>query len=121
MEKNKIIKFMRQYGYYDFLDSSIYDFDTMIEERLSTVTDEMAMELYIKSTIPEKSYYKAIAGLAIRGHINTALKIIEDKVNKENVNKVIREYEDFYCPTKEDDIIGYNNYHKILDVIKNLS
>lgn len=43
LEKNKIIKYMRQYGYYDFLDSSIYDFDTMIEERLSTVTDEMAI------------------------------------------------------------------------------
>lgn len=84
------------------------------------VTDEMAMELYIKCTIPEKAYYKAIAGLAIRGYINTALKIIEDKVNKENVNEIIVEYEDFYCPTKEDDIEGYNNYHKILDVIKKL-
>ncbi len=42
LEKNKIIKYMRQYGYYDFLDSSIYDFDSMIEERIATITDEMA-------------------------------------------------------------------------------
>lgn len=29
------------------------------------VTDELAMGLYLKSTIPEKLYYKALAGLAI--------------------------------------------------------
>lgn len=45
LEKTKIIKFMRQYGYYDFLDSSIYDFDSMIDERLAFVTDETAVSL----------------------------------------------------------------------------
>lgn len=45
LEKRKIIKFMRQYGYYDFLDSSIYDFDTMIEERIPSVTDEAAVSI----------------------------------------------------------------------------
>lgn len=59
------------------------------------VTDDLAMELYLKSTLPEKSYYKAMAGIAIRGHINTALKILEDKVNEENIDLVISEFEDF--------------------------
>jgi len=45
LEKRKIIKYMRQYGYYDFLDSSIYDFDTMIEERIPSVTDDMAVSI----------------------------------------------------------------------------
>ena len=45
LEKAKIIKFMRQYGYYDFLDSSIYDFDSMIDERLAFVTDETAVSI----------------------------------------------------------------------------
>lgn len=45
LEKQKIIKFMRQYGYFDFLDSSIYDFDSMIEERVSSVTDETAVSV----------------------------------------------------------------------------
>lgn len=45
LEKLKIIKYMRQYSYYDFLDSSIYDFDTMIEERISSVTDEAAVSI----------------------------------------------------------------------------
>lgn len=45
LEKYKIIKFMRQYGFYDFLDSSIYDFDMMIEEKIETVTDETAISI----------------------------------------------------------------------------
>jgi len=45
LEKLKIIKYMRQYGYYDFLDSSIYDFDSMIDDRISSVTDDMAISV----------------------------------------------------------------------------
>lgn len=41
LEQKKIIKFMRQYGYYDFLDSSIYDLDSMIEEKIPSINDEM--------------------------------------------------------------------------------
>lgn len=41
LEQKKIIKFMRQYGYYDYFDSSIFDLDGMIEEKLVGVNDEM--------------------------------------------------------------------------------
>lgn len=60
------------------------------------VTDEIAMKLYKKSELPEKSYFKAMAGCAIRGHIKTATKIFEDKVTEENVLLAISEFEDFY-------------------------
>lgn len=59
------------------------------------VTDDLAMYLYKKSNLPEKSYYKAMAGCAVRGYLNTACKIFDDKVNKDNVRLVKREYEDF--------------------------
>lgn len=49
LEQMKIVKFMRQYGYYDFLDSSIYDFDSMIEEKTQSITNEMVIaELNVK-------------------------------------------------------------------------
>ena len=41
LEQKKIIKFMRQYGYFDYFDSSIFDLDSMIEEKLTGVSDEM--------------------------------------------------------------------------------
>ena len=45
LEKKKIIKFMRQYGYYDFLDSSIYDLDSMIEEKIGSINDDMVVNI----------------------------------------------------------------------------
>ena len=62
------------------------------------VTDELAMELYKKSKLPDKSYYKAIIGLAIRGHINTATQILKDKVNENNIDLVISEVKEFTTP-----------------------
>lgn len=41
LEQKKIIKYMRQYGFYDFLDSSIYDLDSLIEERIPAINDDM--------------------------------------------------------------------------------
>lgn len=41
LAQKKIIKFMRQYGYYDFLDSSIYDLDSMIDEKIPSINDDM--------------------------------------------------------------------------------
>lgn len=62
------------------------------------VTDEMAMNLYKKSNLPEKSYYKSLAGCAIRGYKNTCLEIIKDKVNEDNIDLVLSEWEDFHRP-----------------------
>lgn len=45
LEKKKIIKYMRQYRYYDFLDSSIYDLDSMIEEKIGSINDEMVVNI----------------------------------------------------------------------------
>lgn len=45
LENKKIIKYMRQYGYYDFLDSSIYDLDSMIEEKIGSINDEMVANI----------------------------------------------------------------------------
>lgn len=45
LEKKKIIKFMRQYGYYDYFDSSIFDLEEMIEEKLARINDEMVVHI----------------------------------------------------------------------------
>ena len=88
------------------------------------VTDEMAMDLYLKSDLPEKSYYKALAGCAIRGYKNTCFKIIEDKVNKDNIDLVLSEINDFVNPytssgTSTDGYIVYNEVMNKLKEFKN--
>lgn len=93
------------------------------------VTDDLAMELYKKSNLPEKSYYKAMAGCAVRGYINTASKIFDDKVNKNNVMLVKKDYEDFCKSKNEEDFnpeihlnsdtkLIYDKIIALLDTIK---
>lgn len=62
------------------------------------VTDEVAMELYLKSNMPEKTYYKALAGLAIRGYRNTCIQLIKDRINKDNIDLVLSEINEFVKP-----------------------
>lgn len=45
LEKKKIIKYMRQYGYYDYFDSSIFDLEKMIADKLSSISDEMVVRI----------------------------------------------------------------------------
>lgn len=88
------------------------------------VTNEMAMEFYLKSNLPEKSYYKSLAGCAIRGYRKTSFKIIEDKVNKENIDLVLAEINDLVTQntssgTASNGNIVYNEVMKKLNEIKN--
>lgn len=86
------------------------------------VTDELAMELYNKSFFPEKTYYKALAGAAIRGHYNTCLQIIKDKVNKENIDLVLSEVFDFVKPENSNgcgNVECYKQVMRLLFEIKN--
>lgn len=85
---------------------------------------ELAMNFYLKSDLPEKSYYKSLAGVAIRGYRNTSLKIIEDKVNKDNIDLVLSEIDDFVklyqsSGTAENGNEVYNEVTGILNDIKN--
>jgi hypothetical protein len=43
LQANKVIRLMRQYGYYDFLDGSIYDFESMIEAQEGAVSVDAAV------------------------------------------------------------------------------
>ena len=45
LEKKKIIRYMRQYGYYDFFESSIFDIEEMIEEKIGGINDEMVVSV----------------------------------------------------------------------------
>ncbi len=66
------------------------------------MTDEIAMYFYEKSILPEKSYFKAMAGCSVRGYMNTAIKIFTDKVNKENFELAFNEFKDFMIPNGND-------------------
>lgn len=86
------------------------------------VTDEIAMDLYLKSNLPEKSYYKSLIGCAIRGYRNTCLAIIKDKVNKDNIDLVLSEVNDFVTPYRSSStaINGIEVYEEVMNLLNEI-
>lgn len=78
------------------------------------VTDEMALDFYKKSDIPEEAYYKSLAAVSVMGYKNTALAIFKDKVNINNIEKVLEEWNDFMSKGER------KNSSEIVDIISNL-
>ena len=85
------------------------------------VTDDVAFDLYLKSNLPEKSYYKSLAGCAIMGYKNTCLRIIKDKVNYNNIDLVLSEIHDFVAPFKSNNsVAGHDVYNEIMEVLNKI-
>lgn len=59
------------------------------------MNDDMALEFYKKSKIPDKSYPKSLAVVSIMNYRKTALAILKDKVNKNNIDYYLAEWNDF--------------------------
>lgn len=58
--------------------------------------------MYLKSTLPELSYFDAMVACSICGYVNTALKVCNDKVYKNNVDIAISKFEEF-CKRREEE------------------
>lgn len=76
-------------------ENGIYRAEKIILINPKKIDDDLATKLYLSSTLPEISYFKAMTACAICGYINTALRVCKDKVNKNNVNTAILELNDF--------------------------
>lgn len=86
------------------------------------MADELTMYFYLKFNLSEKSYYKSLVGVAIRGYRNKVLKIIEDKVNKENKDLVLSEIDDFVKPYQNNGATENGNevYNEIMTILTNI-
>lgn len=95
--------------------TTIYRCNKIILTKPRKVTDEMAMEFYKKSNISEKSYYKALGAVALMNYKNTALAILRDKVNKNNIDIVLEELNDFIQNGGDGNRINTNETIRLID------
>ena len=95
--------------------TTIYRGNKIILTNPRKVTDEMAMEFYKKSNIPEKSYYKALGAVALMNYKNTALAILRDKVNKNNIDIVLEEWNDFIQNGGDGNRLNTNETIRLID------
>ena len=84
----------------------MYVADKIILSNPIKIDYNFAMKLYMKSNLPEESYFKAMTACAICGYVNTAMKVCMDKVNEENVEFAISELENFCNMKNEKDYIN---------------
>lgn len=95
--------------------TTIYRTNKIIISNPRKINDEIAFEFYKKSNIPEKSYYKALAVATIMNYKKTAYAILNDKVNKNNIDEVLEEWNDFISHGGKNDRKDVNNFVKEIE------
>lgn len=105
-------------------ENGIYLAEKIVLKNPQKMNDDLAMKLYLNSKLPTESYFRAMTACAICGYMNTAFRVCEDKVNQENREKAILEFEGF-CQrrTKEkmmEDDLAKQNVDKLYKRLKNI-
>lgn len=99
--------------------TTIYRTNKIIIKNPRKVDDELALYFYKISQIPEKSYYKALAAVSVMNYKKTAHLILQDKVNKDNINEVLEEWNNFISHGGKNDRKDLNGLVKEIDDLLN--
>lgn len=102
-------------------EKGIWRANKIIVKNPQIITDEMVIKLYKKTTLTNKILAQCLQTLLWKNRINISKFIINDKVNKENVDEFIIEFENYnkkseefnYDELEEDSKIIYNMLNKI--------
>ena len=85
------------------------------------ITDEMVIELYKKTTSSNKILAQCLQTLLWKNRIEISKYIVKDRVNKENVEEFIKEFEEY---TKKSETFKYDELGEeskiIYDMLKNI-
>ena len=99
--------------------TTIFRTDKIIISNPRKIDDELALHFYKISNIPEKSYYKALGVVSIMNYKKTAYAILKDKVNKNNIDVVLDEWNDFISHGNKNDRKDLNGLVKEIDELLN--
>ena len=83
------------------------------------ITEDMVIDLYKKSTLPMNTYFQCIYCLLFKKYVNASKYIIKDIVNKDNIEDVIKEFEDFASRTNSN-TTGIFDYDKLFPEAKEI-
>ena len=82
------------------------------------ISDELLQDFYNKSKLPLSTYFECIGLLASRGYYDLSLRIIKDKVNLENIDLALEEFNSSIKPWHKVNYECYNKVKEILEEIK---
>lgn len=95
--------------------TTIYRANKIIISNPRKVDDQLALHFYKISNIPEKSYYKALGAVSIMNYTQTAYTILKDKVNQNNIDNALEEWNDFISHGNKNDRKDINGLVKEID------
>lgn len=78
------------------------------------ITDDLVLEIYKKTTLSNKILAQCLQTLIWKNRLEISKYIVKDKVNKENVDEFISEFENY---TKKSEIFNYNELSKECKII----
>lgn len=84
------------------------------------LNNALVMDLYLKSDLPDNTYFQCLTFLSLRDYDEVCEKIIKDKVNKNNVNQAIETFTTFFELKEEDKNECYNKVYQLLNEISKL-
>jgi len=74
-------------------DKGIYRTNKIIVKNPRPINDNLILELYKNNTLPDNILYECLVTLLYKKHLNIVKVIIEDKINKTNVQEAIKVFE----------------------------
>jgi len=102
-------------------EKGIWRANKIIVKNPQIITDEMVIELYKKTTLTNKILAQCLKTLLWKNRIEVSKFIINDRVNKENVDEFIIEFENY---TKKSEKFNYDDLGKdgktIYDMLKKI-
>ena len=82
------------------------------------ISEELLIAFYKKSKLPLTTYFECIGLLSSRGYYDLALTLIKDKVNMDNIDLALAEFNSSIKPWHEVDYDCYNKVKEVLEEIK---
>lgn len=102
-----------------FTPDGIYRTNKIIVKNPVALSEDVVMDLYKKSNIPEKTYHDVLAILAIRGFENVCMELINDRVNADTIDEFLSDYIEFENDIRDNNYGLYHKYKNVLMDMKN--
>lgn len=101
-----------------FTPNGLYRTNKIIVKNPIPLTEEVVMNLYKVSNIPDKTYHDILALLAIRKFDKVCDELIKDRVNKNTIDDFLKDYIEFEKDIKDGIYGNYFQIKKKLESIK---
>ncbi len=96
----------------------IYKSNKIIIKNPKELTENIMLDLYKKSNLPEVSYFQCLSFLSLRNYKEVCKKIIKDKVTEDNINLAIKHFKSFLSVSEKEKTECYKEVEEMLEEIK---